>query len=284
VAVIVAQGDIAESDDRWPVGGTDNLTPERISKALKQVKRTPSVEAAVLRINSPGGFALAGEEIHHELVKETEKLPLAVSMANIAASGGYYISTPAGRLFANGPTLTGSIGIYGGKVDLSGLYDKLDLHKELYTRGEYAGMMTTMRAFSDDEREKYRSSLMAFYRHFVDLVADNRSLAPDSIDNLSRGRLWTGRQALGNGLIDEVGGLYDALQYVSQKTGTDQYVVRLYPEERPLILLPGLSTLDAVKSMFAGSGNPLVPDAITSVLDHDHGGIFARMPFDIDIR
>ena len=285
VAVIVAEGEISEDDGQWPVGASGDLTPGRVGKALRQMKRNPLVEAAVLRVNSPGGFAIAGEKIHHELDKEVESVPLAVSMANIAASGGYYISTPATRLFANSSTVTGSIGIFGGKVDLSGLYDKIDLHKELYTRGEYAGMMTTMRPFTEEERARYRSSLMAFYEHFVDLVAENRSLPRDSIDNLSRGRVWTGRQAFENGLVDEIGGLHAALEYVTIESGIEDYDIRLYPEERPLIVLPGFSTFDAIKSMFSGSGIPSVPRGVSSVVGLEpDGGVFARLPFDLDIQ
>ena len=284
VAVVVAEGDIAADNTGWPLTQSGDLTPGRMKKALSQMKHTRDVEATVLRVDSPGGFALAGEDIHHEIEKDCGNLPLVVSMANVAASGGFYISTPASRLFANGGTVTGSIGIFGGKVDLSGLYAKLDIGKELYTRGTYAAMMTSMRPFTKDEREKYYASLLAFYNHFVDLVAENRSLPADSVDHLSRGRVWTGEEAVDNGLVDRTGGLYDAITYVSQQRGLHNYRVRLFPEDRPFFQFPGHSLLDAVKAAVSGSGKSPVTQVLAPVLNPGDGQMFTRLPFDLDIQ
>jgi len=241
------------------------------------------VKGVIFRINSPGGFALAGEEIYHSAQKAAEKKPLVASMSNVAASGGYYIAMPSVRLFADPGTITGSIGIYGGKVDLSGLYKKIDLGKELYTRGRFAGMLSTMRPFTDEEREKYHSQMKAFYDYFVKLVSNNRALSADSVDALSRGRVWTGREALSNGLIDELGGLKRSLDYTAMRLGLKDYRIAVYPEKRPWFVFPGRSIMKAIAHFFSGNGNG--EETLAKGLGFSgRGDILARMPFDISIE
>jgi len=284
IALVVAEGEItSDSDSRSPLASSDKLTPSLLSKALNRARNNPDVKGIILRVNSPGGWALASEVIYHQTVRASEKKPFIVSMSNVAASGGYYISMSAERIFADPATITGSIGIYGGKADMSGLYDKIDLGKELYTRGKYAGMLSTIRPFTEDERIKYQSHLQAFYDHFIDLVANNRKLGVDSVDALSRGRVWTGREALANGLVDETGGLRQSIEHLADALGLEDYRLVIYPEKRPLFVLkiPGL--LRVVTGLFE-SDSPVM-----SVLGYDSdtsedGYVLARMPFDIEIE
>jgi protease-4 len=278
--VVVADGEITSDDGSGlPFGGGSAVTPRRMKKAFQSAAGRKDVAGIVFRVNSPGGLALASEEILHSARKAVEKKPLVVSMGNVAASGGFYISTAAQRLFAEPGSITGSIGIFGGKLDLSGLYDKLDLHKELYTRGRFAGMMSTIRPFTDEERNKYLSQLTAFYDHFVELVAENRSLTFDSVDALSQGKVGTGREAVANGLIDDTGGLKKALDYLADSLGLEDYAVELFPKRRILFPFGGNWLVRSVASLFAGKDG-MVKDFTDGF---DDFGLMARMPFDIVI-
>jgi len=284
IAVVVADGEIvSDGGDTGLPGGSKGIKPAVMSRAFKAAQRNPRVQGIVLRVNSPGGWALAGEEIYRAGSTAAESKLLSVSMGNVAASGGYYIAMPARRLFVNPATITGSIGIYGGKVDLSGLYEKIGLGKELFTRGRYAGMLSTTRPFTDDEREKYQSHLQAFYDHFVDLVAGNRGLTFDSVDNLSRGRVWTGREALANGLADEIGGLKQALDYTANELGLDDYEVVIYPQKRPWFVFPGRSLIGKFISMMTGNKNSPETGLLNLPISEDES-ILARMPFDLIIE
>lgn len=283
LAVVVAEGDIEfKRGGLTPFDGGEKVTPASMKQAFERAAGEPQVKGVIFRVNSPGGLALAAEEIYHSAAKAAKKKLLVTSMSNVAASGGYYIITPSERLFANPGTITGSIGIYGGKVDLSCLYEKIDLGKELYTRGKFAGMLSTVRPFTEEERAKYYSHLKAFYDHFVQLVSDNRSLSVDSVDALSRGRVWTGQEALSNGLIDENGGLKQTLDYTANQLGLKDYRIAVYPEKRPWFVFPGRSYIKGVVRFFSGStGN----ETLAEVLDISSAGeIFARMPFDITIE
>jgi protease-4 len=144
-------------------------------------------------------------------------------------------------------------------------------------------MLTTTRPFSSDERLKYQSHLQAFYDHFISLVAASRQLAPDSVDNLGRGRVWTGRQAVANGLADQTGGIKPALDYLAAQIGLDHYRVEIYPQKRPWFLLPGGSLWKQVAAILSGKGSS--PESELPVIPiSDEGAVLARMPFDLSIE
>ncbi|MDZ4723329.1 MAG: S49 family peptidase [candidate division Zixibacteria bacterium] len=284
LALVVAEGEIRSGDAGSMFGASVGVTPKGMKRGFQQALANRDVRGIVLRVDSPGGDALAGEQIHKSVTDAAKKKPLVVSMANAAASGGFYIATPARKLFASSSSITGSIGIFGGKADFSGLYDKIDLGKELYTRGTFAGMLTTIRPFTEMEREKYFSHLTSLYDHFVKLVAENRHLSTDSIDALGRGQIWTGREALDNGLIDAIGGLYESLRYTAHESGLDgkEYEIAIYPRQRRFFALPGLSLMNSITGIFTGSReNNSIP--LQSVIDSPDGFLFTRMPFDIEI-
>ncbi len=285
LAVVVAEGDIEEdATGLSPLGGDERLRPEPMRSAFRYAARDPQVKGIVLRVDSPGGSALASNEIFHDVQSAASQKPLVVSMGNVAASGGYYVAMAAQRIFANPATVTGSVGIFGGKVDYSGLYQKIALTKELYTRGKYAGMMTTLRPFTDEERAKYFDQLNAFYGHFVGLVAANRKMSNDSVDQLGQGRVWSGREGIANGLVDEIGGVKQSLDFTAMQLGLGRrYSVAIYPQRRPLFILPGWSLF----GMLAGltkSERPLTETVIEELIRPTADGIYARLPYDIDIR
>ncbi len=284
LAVVVAEGSIAYHDGNyWPLVDQSEVTPGLMAQAFSQVKREPRVKGVVLRLSSPGGGALAADDIHHLATKAATKKPTVVSMANVAASGAYYISTAGRELFANPATITGSIGLYAGKPNLTGLYEKIDLHKELYLRGRHAGLYLTSRGFTDGEREKAYSQINALYRHFVDLVAENRGMSVDSVDQLARGRVWTGREALDNGLVDYLGGIKQALDFTAGQAGVKEYTVEVYPKRRPLFVLPAFSLLGAVSSVFGGTEDPATGNPLED-LRMEPGGLYARLPYDLVIE
>jgi len=208
---------------------------------------------------------------------------VVVSMGSRAASGGYYIAMAGRHIFADPATITGSIGIFGGKPVLAGLYDKIELGKELFTRGRHAGMMTSMRPFTDEERARLGAMLGAFYDHFVGLVAENRRLPRDSIDQLGRGRVWTGQAGREHGLVDELGGLKQALDYTASHLGLREYRVVRYPERRRLIDLPQVPVLGWL-GRWAGLVGEEVRAAAAPLADLPEGELLARLPYDIDIR
>jgi protease-4 len=285
LAVVVAEGSItADGGSDGPFGSAGGVTPSPMARAFSVARNDPDIRGVVFRVNSPGGGALAGEDIHRSVELAAERKPIVVSMANVAASGGYYIATPARRVFLNPATITGSIGIYGGKADFSGLHEKLAIGKELYTRGRFAGMLTTARPFTDDERQKYLSRLEAFYGHFVGLVAASRGLTRDSVDTLSRGRVWTGREAVANGLADDLGGVHQALEYLADSLGLEEYSIRLLPENRPWFIMPDLPLVGRFLSVFSGAGGDAPAAGGPTELLVAEEGLIARLPYDIVIE
>ncbi len=283
IALVVADGEVKFDGEASPfTPGLDGVTPSSIQEGLSAAVSDPQVRAVVLRVDSPGGLALAGDEIHHCIEKASKRRPVLVSMGNTAASAAYYFSMPGSRLFANPATVTGSIGIFAGKPVLEGLYDKVDIGKELYTRGRMAGMHTTMRLFTEEERAKAKHLIEAFYGHFVDLVADNRRISPDSVDALGRGRVWTGRQAVQVGLVDDLGGLKAALDYAADQQGLTEYDVVVYPRKRAWLLPPGQSMLDWFISALWGSDADQVATAVRAAIPRE--GLYARLPYDLTIE
>lgn len=284
LAIIVADGEIGYyRGGLGPFQSSKKVTPATLRQAFSRAVSDKDVKGVVLRIDSPGGLALAGDEIYHSGQKAAEKKPLVTSMAGVAASGGYYMAMATGKLYANQGTITGSIGIFGGKADLSGLYSKLDVGTELFTRGRHAGMLTTLRPFTDEERGKYLSDLEAFYDHFVEIVAGNRSLSRDSVDHLSRGRVWTGREAYENGLVDHIGGIKMALDDTAADLGLSSYDTVIYPRRRPFILLPAMSLFRGVGSLL-GVGSRIVSGTSDESDFEELTGPIARLPYDIEIK
>ncbi len=285
LAVVVGEGEIdASGKGVNPFSRGERLTPSLMKRAFRKVTESPEVKGVIFRIDSPGGTVGASEDIYRAVSELASKKPLVTSMSNVAASGGYYIAMPGKYIFADAATITGSIGVFGGKMDLSNLYKKIRLGKELYTRGRFAGMLTTLRPFTPEERKKYFSHLSAFYSHFIDLVANNRRLPSDSIDALGQGRVWTGREALENGLVDEEGGIKQSLDFLAEKTRIDDYRIVIHPQKRKWFSLPGTSFLNmladalglAPSSSFSG---------LTDMSDFFEGEVFlARLPYDIEIK
>jgi protease-4 len=259
IAVIYATGTITSGKSGYepvngPVAGSDTLI-----EYIKQARRDSSVRAIVLRIDSPGGSATASDAIWRELViTKTERAdrPLVVSMSDLAASGGYYIAMPAQVIVAQPSTLTGSIGIFGGKLVTGGLYEKLGAHIESTSIGKHAEINGPTRPYNQEELKKLQEQLQSFYDQFVEKVADSRHSTPEKIDAIAQGRVWTGRQAKQNGLVDELGGLDRAIAIAKQraKIAPDSDVeLVVYP--------PRKSFYELVSDQFSGSSESLAVGA-----------------------
>jgi protease-4 len=191
---------------------------EKFASEVDALRKDPRVHAIVLRVNSPGGSALASDVMWRALTRASEKKPLVVSMVDVAASGGYFVSGVRGaKVFASNATITGSIGVLSGKFDATGLYALLGVKKEIIAGGARGGYFSEARGFTPDEVQKLESDLDAHYEHFLARMSEGRGKPRDELHAVAQGRVWTGRQALHNGLVDERGGLLAALAAVRER-------------------------------------------------------------------
>lgn len=188
-----------------------------VSGALKAARKDRDVKAVVLRIDSPGGEVAATDGIYRELEKIKGKKPLIISIGNVGASGGYYLACIGDEIYMMPGTITGSIGIYTGKIVARGLYEKLGANKVVYTRGRHAGIRSDWLSLDDEEKTLVYDALKEFYDGFVDKVARWRRLSITDVDSIGRGRVWSGHQALRIGLGTTEGGLMDAIDMAVQR-------------------------------------------------------------------
>jgi protease-4 len=220
LAVIYAAGTITSGKSGFdPINGPV-VGSETLIEYIRSARRDSSVRGIVLRIDSPGGSATASDAIWRELMiarNEREDRPIVASMSDLAASGGYYIAMPAQLIVAQPSTLTGSIGIFGGKIVTGGLYEKLGARIESTSVGRNAEIGSPARQYNPDELKKLNDQLQAFYDQFVEKAAASRRSTPERIDALAQGRVWTGRQARERGLVDELGGLDEAVALAKQR-------------------------------------------------------------------
>jgi protease-4 len=235
VALVEVRGSIVSGRTRRSPMGRQ-VGSESVSAALRVATKDDSVRAVVLSVDSPGGSAVASDTIWREVcrVREAGK-PVVVSMGAAAASGGYYIACPADVIVALPSTLTGSIGVFGGKMVVSGLLDRLGLTTGTVSYGARSLMYSARSGFSDEERERLAVTIDAIYDDFVGKVARGRNRSVAEIEEIARGRVWTGSDAVGIGLVDEIGGLRDAIRIARLRAGL--------PADAPVSRAPHVSPL-----------------------------------------
>ena len=229
IAVILAEGDIVDGN----VEGA--ISSEKFAKEIRKARKDENIKAIVLRVNSPGGSILASEVIWREMGEAKKAKPLIVSMGEVAASGGYYISTPADTIVAQPTTITGSIGIFGILFNVQELInDKLGVTTDVVATGEFSDLGNMARPLTEVERTIIQSSVEDGYETFISRVAEGRGMHPDSVRKVASGRVWTGTQAKARGLVDVLGGLDTAVGIAAAKikAGEDFRVV-YYPEKKP---------------------------------------------------
>jgi protease-4 len=287
VAVVFAEGGIQDGVDRSEVFGGQVMGSATISRAIRKAREDYLVRALVLRVNSGGGSVFGSDEIWREVARTVGRKPIIVSFGDVAASGGYYIACAADSIFAMPNTITGSIGIITGKLDLSGLYDKIGLDKEVITRGRYADLYGTDGQFNDEERAVIRAQMTRAYDHFVELVADGRHLSADSVDAIGQGRVWSGEAARERGLVDRFADLHECITVAARmagiKSGEDVDVVVLPDQRWQLFDLGPLNLAGALASGDAFGG--LVETVLDKTGIHSADGepVF-ELPYRVTIR
>jgi protease-4 len=303
IAFLVGQGDIVRGATND--GGTqDMITAAGMIKSIRQVRDDDSIKGVILRIDSPGGDGIASDDILHEAKLLSRKKPTVISMSDLAASGGYFIAMTGDPLIAYRATETGSIGVFFGKPNLKGLYDKIGSHKELMTRGRFADIDTDTAPLNDLQRAKLRTEIELFYKSFVEKVAGARNRKYDDVEALAQGRVWTGAQAKQNGLVDELGGIDRAIELVKQRAkiaASDKIKLVAYPPRRTLyqILMDRdqMTELESrvldsrLESRVESKLDGLTDDASIRSLIHallrgtlPQGGIISRMPYSVTVR
>jgi protease IV len=284
VAVVLLDGSLMDGEGSdFPFPSSEIAWSDRIIAALEEAGDDPSVGAVVLRVNSPGGSVLASDRIARALLRLRKRgKPVLASMGDVAASGGYYVAAPASEIFASPSTLTGSIGIFGFKVDLNALLGHLGIASETYKRGAHADLFSISHGWNDEERALISGRMEQIYRRFLETVAEgrgSRGVSSARADELGRGRIWTGSQAAAVGLVDRMGGISAAIDEAARRSG-----VPVGPGGLPeLVVLPRPvpSVLGALSRIPGGRAAlrlllPLVAEGGT--------GILARLPYDIEIK
>lgn len=237
VAVYYAFGDIVDKASFNPLSGSGpSIETMPTIRELQKLRKDEDVKAVVIRVNSPGGSAFASEQIWHEIQLLKAEKPVVISMGGLAASGGYYISCGANKIFAEPSTLTGSIGIFGMIPDASELVqDKLGLHFDVVKTNKYADfgggsfMGLPARPFTSDEAALMQAEIERGYDLFISRVAAGRGITKDSVNVIGQGRVWTGEQAIGLGLVDELGNLEDAIAEAAKLAELEEYSTDSYP-------------------------------------------------------
>lgn len=218
IALIYASGGIVSGKSNRSPFSEASAGSDTIAAAIKKAREDSSIKAIILRVDSPGGSALASDIIWREvmLTKKAGK-PFVACMSDVAASGGYYISMAADKIIAQPGTITGSIGVFSGKLNINGLYrDHLGLNVEILKRGKNAGMYSEFSNFSPDELTKIEGDMATFYKTFITKVAEGRKMKVEDVDAVAQGRVWTGIQGKEHGLVDELGGMAKAIEVAKQ--------------------------------------------------------------------
>jgi protease-4 len=283
LAVIFAEGGIAmgKSSD-GTIGGAS------LSKTIREAREDSTVKAIVLRVNSPGGSGLASDIIWREVQLAREVKPVVVSMGNVAASGGYYIAAPATKIFAESTTVTGSIGVFGIIPNLEGFFkNKIGITFDGEKTHKYADMMTTSRALTAEERLVIQGYIDDFYDGFLERVATGRNMTLAQVDSVGQGRVWTGTDAKRLGLVDELGGLEDAIDAAAEMAGLTSYKQVEMPKQKDLLqqIMEDLGTETRMwaASLWLGEDARMLDQYKRLREVREQTGIIARMPFDLQV-
>ncbi len=285
IAVIYAEGEIVDGQGTGrSVGG------DRLAKQLRRLRLDKDIKAVVLRVNSPGGSATASEVIQRE-VKLTRKVkPVVVSMGNIAASGGYWISTGADRIFAEPNTITGSIGVFGLLPNIQKIANNNGINWDVVKTGRYADAQSSIRPKTEQELALYRKVVQEIYEQFLTKVAESRNLSKQNVAQIAQGRVWSGLEAKKIGLVDQIGGIQDAITEAAKIAKLEKWEIDEYPKTKSL----EEQILEKIIGVKATPPNP--PDMITAEWQkfqkeieiirslNDPKGIYARLPFNFRIE
>ncbi|MCK4858181.1 MAG: signal peptide peptidase SppA, partial [candidate division Zixibacteria bacterium] len=285
IALITVAGSITKGRS-----GSNPLTGKTagsatLSAAIRQAGDDPAVRAIVVRLDTPGGDAIASDLIWGELVRARKKKPVIVSMSDVCASGGYYIASAADEIFVEPATVTGSIGVFAGKANLAGFYDKLGISTERIKRGKHAGMFSSSSPFSEEERALLRRHIGDLYNNFISIVANGRRLSVDSVDAIAQGRVWSGQRALQLGLADREGSLLAAIAAAAERADLREGEYEI--EELPVqSWWPGLGNLllSGISDLFADNFTSLIGDHSLLLFGEDNSLAQYRLPYSLRIE
>jgi protease-4 len=280
VAVIYASGNIG-----MPFGG-EYISGDKLSKEIRKVRQDSSYKAIVLRVNSPGGTVFDSETIWREVKLAAEEKTLVVSFGNVAASGGYYLACPADKIVASPNTITGSIGIFGTIPNFGELInDKIGISTDVVQTNKNSNLLSLTRPMTDYERQMMQANIEDGYNTFISHVAEGRGMTKEQVDEVGQGRVWSGKNAKRIGLVDEFGGLKDAIAIAVEMEGLENYRT---------VSLPTLA--DPFEQLFKMGSDNIRARFIKNELGEKYRyyeyfkqassmkGVYARMPYDIDVN
>jgi protease-4 len=287
IAIIYAEGSIVDGNgERGEIGGV------KFAREIRRLRQDDAVKAIVLRVNSPGGSASASENIAREVRLARKVKPVIISMGTYAASGGYWIAADGDRIFAEPTTITGSIGVFGLQFDVQKLANNVGLTFDVVKTGKYADVITITRPKTDDELAIFQNMVDWIYGEFIGKVAEARKLKKEDVQDIAQGRVWSGAEAKKLGLVDELGGLDDAIQFAVTKAGLGKnYRLIEYPQKKELVETIG-ELVERFNPDAQAQANGVIGQ-ITARLKHDLAtlksfndpqGIYARMPMELSLR
>ncbi len=279
IAVIYAEGEIVDGE-----GSDEQIGSESLAKTIRKAREDESVKAIVLRINSPGGSALASEVIWRETVLAEQTKPLIVSMGDVAASGGYYIACQADTIVAEPNTITGSIGVFGLLFNAKKLLKNVGITINTVNTNTYSDMGNPGRKMTDYEHGKILQSVEEIYSTFITHVGEGRNLPTDSVDAIGQGRVWSGEDALNIGLVDILGGLQTAVDIAADKAHLQTYGIKYYPEKDKLSVILEKMLSDTKSSLIEGELGEAYPYYEKLKKVKTVSGIQARIPYFIEIK
>jgi protease-4 len=281
IAVIYANGEITSGE-----GNDETMGSERISRAIRKARTDDKVKAVVLRVNSPGGSALASDVMWREVVLTKKVKPVIVSMGDVAASGGYYIACAADSIFAQPNTITGSIGVFGIIPNMQKFFnDKLGITFDGVKTGRYADLGDVSRPLTEGERLIIQQEVNKIYNTFTKKVADGRKKSQAYVDSIGQGRVWSGTEALKNGLVDRLGDIDDAIASAAKKAKLKDYKIISYPTQVDPLKSLFNNSADKVRLYFVQKelgDNFIYYEQLKSALKVS--GVQARIPYNITVR
>ena len=291
IAMLVGEGDIIRGNSDDSSTNQTVISSGAFNKLVRQVRNDSSIKGVILRVDSPGGDAVASDEILHELKLLSAAKPLVISMSDVAASGGYFISMTGDPVFSYPNTITGSIGVLYVRPNFHNLYDKLGIQQETIARGKLADLDSLYSPLSDAARQKLHDSIETTYRSFVTKVAASRKKTYDQIDQLAQGRVWMGTQARENALVDELGGLDEAVAAIRRKAklsaAGDTNLV-MFPPRRTLLDFLTNSSAESVTDAAAWNkirgAVPGLPESVLPSPAMLKGGLLRILPYKLSIQ
>ena len=272
IAIIYADGQINPN-------GSDGITEDKFQPIIRDIRADSSIKAVVLRVNSPGGSVQPAEIIRTELELLQQEKPLIVSYGTMAASGGYWISAGADKIYSNSTTLTGSIGVFSMIPSLEKTFKDIAHVNPVTVRSHrHADMGSMTRSLDREETAAFQEQVEMIYDHFINIVAEGRGLTPERVDEIAQGRVWCGSEALGIDLVNEIGGLKDALDYAAVSAGLEDYRIEAYPKVKNSLdkLMEGLNSAETAIGAFSDP-EQLMQSLFESVKAEK--GIYARIPY-----